>query len=177
MKWEALLSLLGDETVFHSSVLLSGRASAASTRRQLARWVASGRLIKLGRRLYSIAPPYRRAMVHPFAVANRLKPSSYVSLHSALAYFGLIPEHAPIVTSVTTGRPEVLETPLGSFSYRHVHRRLSFGYRSLNLDGGANAFLADPQWPPPNLELLNNALEQTSWAGPRLDSGNWKQAP
>jgi len=36
-------------------------------------------------------------------------------------------------------------------------------------------YLADPQWPPPNLELLNNALEQTSWAGPRLDSGSWRR--
>jgi hypothetical protein len=36
-------------------------------------------------------------------------------------------------------------------------------------------YLADPQWPPPNLELLNNALEQTSWAGPRVDGANWRR--
>jgi len=35
-------------------------------------------------------------------------------------------------------------------------------------------YLTDPDWPPPNLELLNNALEQTSWGGPRLDRGNWR---
>jgi predicted nucleotidyltransferase component of viral defense system len=36
-------------------------------------------------------------------------------------------------------------------------------------------YLADPQWPPPNLQLLNNALEQTSWGGPRLDGGSWRR--
>lgn len=35
-------------------------------------------------------------------------------------------------------------------------------------------YLADPQWPSPNLEFLNNALDQTAWAGPRVDSGTWR---
>lgn len=145
MKWEALLRLLDGEAVFHSSVLLAGRESPASLRRQLARWVASGRLIRLRRRLYAIAPPYSKPQVHPFAVANRLKPASYVSLQSALSHHGLIPEHVPVVTSVTTGRPEALETPLGAFAYRHVTGRLFFGYRVADLGGGAGAFLASPE--------------------------------
>ncbi len=35
-------------------------------------------------------------------------------------------------------------------------------------------YVGDPMWPEPNLELLNNALNQTGWAGPVLDQGNWK---
>jgi predicted transcriptional regulator of viral defense system len=145
MKWQALLELLGGETVFHSSVLLAGQDSAAGARRQLARWVASGRLIRLRRSLYAIASPYRKAEIHPFVLANRLKPASYVSLQSALSHHGLIPEHVPVVTSVTTGRPETLETPLGAFVYRHVARRLFVGYRVADLGGGAGAFLASPE--------------------------------
>jgi len=34
-------------------------------------------------------------------------------------------------------------------------------------------YLSDPKWPPPNLTLLNNALRQTGWAGPRLTAENW----
>lgn len=34
--------------------------------------------------------------------------------------------------------------------------------------------LADPSWPAPNFILLNNALYQTKWAGPKINSGNWK---
>lgn len=141
MRFEALLRLVGDEVVFHSSLLFVGGEPEASVRRQLARWAASGRLLKLRRGLYAIPPPYRRRDVHPFVVANRLKPASYVSLQSALAHYGLIPEHVPTVTSVTTGRPETLQTALGTFLYRHVARHLFFGYRGVDL-GDGRAFLA-----------------------------------
>ena len=145
MKWEDLLGLLGGEAVFHSSVLFTGQESAASVRRQLARWVISGRILRLRRSFYALASPYRAAAVSPFSVANRLKPASYVSLQSALAHYGLIPEYVPVVTCVTTGRPETLQTPLGTFSYRHVNRRLFFGYRAADLGGGSSVFLAVPE--------------------------------
>ncbi len=35
-------------------------------------------------------------------------------------------------------------------------------------------YLSDPDWPPPNLTLLNNALRQTGWTGPRLTAENWR---
>ena len=35
-------------------------------------------------------------------------------------------------------------------------------------------YLSDPQWPSPNLVLLNNALEQTGWQAGRLTPGNWR---
>jgi len=36
-------------------------------------------------------------------------------------------------------------------------------------------YLADRTWPTPNLDLLNAALEQTSWIGPRLTEANWRK--
>ena len=36
-------------------------------------------------------------------------------------------------------------------------------------------YLADRTWPAPNLDLLNAALEQTSWDGPRLTEANWRE--
>jgi hypothetical protein len=35
-------------------------------------------------------------------------------------------------------------------------------------------FLSDPDWPAPNLEMLNNALRQTGWEGPPLVERNWR---
>jgi hypothetical protein len=35
-------------------------------------------------------------------------------------------------------------------------------------------YLADPTWPDPNLELLNNALRQTDWKGLTLESRTWR---
>ena len=35
-------------------------------------------------------------------------------------------------------------------------------------------YLSDPDWPDPNLTLLNNALSQTGWQGPTLTKTNWR---
>jgi predicted transcriptional regulator of viral defense system len=78
-------------------------------------------------------------------MANRLRQPSYVSLQSALAHHGLIPEWVPAVTSVTTARPEELDTPLGRFIFRHCKRPFFFGFRETYLGGGQAAFVARPE--------------------------------
>ena len=35
-------------------------------------------------------------------------------------------------------------------------------------------YLSDPNWPEPNLDLLQNALIQTSWKGPQPTPENWR---
>lgn len=35
-------------------------------------------------------------------------------------------------------------------------------------------YLSDPNWPAPNLILLNNALQQTGWKGHILKEANWR---
>ncbi|MDD5747703.1 MAG: nucleotidyl transferase AbiEii/AbiGii toxin family protein [Actinomycetota bacterium] len=37
-------------------------------------------------------------------------------------------------------------------------------------------YLSDPDWPPPNIELLNSALRQTGWEGRPLTPKNWRAA-
>lgn len=143
MDFDTLLDLVGDDPVFRSSLLLAGDVDPKSIRLQLTRWVKSGRIHQLRRGLYSIAPPYRKTQPHPFLVANHLQRASYVSLQSALAYHGLIPETVNITTSVSTGRPERLETPLGIFEFRHLKTELLFGYQMADL-GGQSALVATP---------------------------------
>jgi len=36
-------------------------------------------------------------------------------------------------------------------------------------------YLSDPDWPKPNIVLLNNALQQTGWSGDSLTDQNWQQ--
>jgi hypothetical protein len=36
-------------------------------------------------------------------------------------------------------------------------------------------YLSAPDWPAPNLVLLNNALRQTGWSGSRLTPGTWRE--
>ncbi len=91
------------------------------------------------------APPFQKVNPHPFLAANRLIPSSYVSLQSALAYYGMIPEHVPVTTSVTTSRPAHWETPLGVFDFRHIQVNFFYGYRLADLGEKQQAFIASPE--------------------------------
>ncbi len=36
-------------------------------------------------------------------------------------------------------------------------------------------YLSDPEWPAPNLTLLNNALQQTGWQAEPLTEDNWRK--
>jgi predicted transcriptional regulator of viral defense system len=144
MDYNALLSLVGDDPLFESSLLLVGDVDPRLIRLQLTRWVNSGRILQLRRGLYAIAPPYQKVKPHPFLVANNLQRASYVSLQSALAFHGLIPEVMTLTISVTAGRPERLKTPLGIYEFRHVKPGLLSGYRMLDL-GGQHARVALPE--------------------------------
>lgn len=144
MRFESLLEIVAAEPVFETGLLLAGSVDPADVRRQLSRWVKSGRVHQLRRGLYALAPPHQKARPHPFVVANRLVRGSYVSLLSALAYHGLVPEFVPVTTSVSSGRPERLENPLGAFEYRHVQPELVAGYRLETLGHGQQALVATP---------------------------------
>lgn len=140
-----MLQILGGEPVFQTGFLLAGNVDPQNVRRQLSRWVRAGKVYQLRRSVYCLAPPYQKIRPHPFLAANRLQPHSYVSLQSALAWYGMIPEYVPVTTSVTTGRPESLNTPLGRFQFQHIQRSWFYGYRQVDLGKGQLAFLATPE--------------------------------
>ncbi len=136
---------MGDEPVFETGLLLACSADPADVRRQLSRWTKAKRLYQLRRGLYALAPPYQKVKPHPFVIANRLASGSYVSLQSALAHHGLIPEYVPVTTSVTTMRPARWEKPLGVYEFRHLKTERLRGYRLTELGGGQEAFVASPE--------------------------------
>jgi predicted transcriptional regulator of viral defense system len=150
MKFETLLDLVGEDPTFETSLLLAGAVDQADIRRQLSRWTHAGRLVQLRRGLYMLAPPFQKTVPHPFLLANRLVPASYVSCQSALAYDGLIPEHTPVTVSVTTGRPgrrtiHAGQVPVDDFIFRHLQQDLFFGYRRREVMRGQFAYVALPE--------------------------------
>jgi predicted transcriptional regulator of viral defense system len=145
MRFEELLTEVADEPVFETGLLLAGNRDPDDVRRQLSRWVEAGRIHQLRRGLYALAPPFAKVRPHPFLVANRIQPGSYVSLQAALSHYGLIPEYVPVVTSVGPGRPQRLETALGAFDFRHVQQELVCRYRWLEVDRRQRAFVAAPE--------------------------------
>ena len=145
MKFDQLLAIVAYEPLFETGLLLAGSVNPSAMRRQLVRWTQAGRLYQLRRGLYALAPPYRQVVPHPFLVANRLVHGSYVSGLSALAHAGVIPEYVPEVTSATVERPQLRQTPLGRFSFRHLKTDLLYGYQQVELARGQSAFVAAPE--------------------------------
>jgi predicted transcriptional regulator of viral defense system len=137
--------VIGNEPVFPSSLMLAGNVSVPQARLQLSRWVKSGKVLQLRRGLYALAPAWRKVEPHPFLVANALHPGSYVSLQSALAFHGVIPDYVPTVTSVGPGRPEKVRNKLGAFALNHMASGMSFGYTRTEVALRQFAFVASPE--------------------------------
>ena len=169
MEFERLLELVGEEPVFETSLLLAGKVNPDIVRLQLTRWTKNGRIFQLRRGLYAIAPPYQKIKPHPFLIANHMRRASYVSGQSALAFYGLIPDIVQVTLSVTAGRPERLETPLGVFEFRHVKPELLRGYRMTALNGskipGQQALVAIPEKALLDLVYLQPGGDQPAYLG------------
>ncbi|RKY05931.1 MAG: hypothetical protein DRP65_12450 [Planctomycetota bacterium] len=144
MKFVNLLEKVSVLPVFTVRFLSAGE-NLAQIRLQINRWVKDGKIIRLHKGLYTLAEPYRKVAPEPFSIANSLKQASYVSLHSALSWYAMIPEFVPAVTSITTGRPQTIETPLGRFEFRHVSKKYFWGYQQVELKFGQTAFIAHPE--------------------------------
>ncbi len=83
--------------------------------------------------------------VEPVVLAGLIYGPSYVSLETALAYHGLIPERVTEITCVTSKRAKVFETPVGRFRYVPVNEQVyPLGIRLEQAKGG-HWFLAEPE--------------------------------
>ena len=96
--------------------------------------VKEGKLIRLKRGWFCVNPKYSKKSINHGVVANVLyEGPSYVSIESALSYYGLIPERTMGMTSVVTGRSKTFRTPIGWFSYKSIPEDLfPIGVRSVD---------------------------------------------
>ena len=113
-------------------------------RSNVIRWVKKGYLSKLRNEYYAFnecqhIPDFQ------LLVANKIYNPSYVSLHSALSFYGMIPEMVVQTTSVTTLKTERFTNDFGEFSYNNVKKELFFGYESKLLDDNHSVLFATPE--------------------------------
>ncbi|MDO8806325.1 MAG: hypothetical protein Q7R35_18065 [Elusimicrobiota bacterium] len=133
---------LFNETVI--SNLFSGSSSGARAL-LVHRACQAGEILRLKPGLFTLGPPYRKSEPHPFVLAGVLHSPSHISLESALAHHGLIPEAVYQVSSVTVGRSREFSTPLGVFSFRRVPARAPrAGVEAVEVARNAWAFIASP---------------------------------
>jgi hypothetical protein len=146
---------------------------------------------------------YLRAIQSEFTregYAVELKVSDRKVVHSAFVRFpgllyelGLSPHRSEVLAvkvEVDTNAPSGAELAT-TVVRRHVTLQLQHHDRASLLAGKLHAilqrpylkgrdiydllwYLGDPDWPAPNLTLLDNALQQTGWTSPSPTAHNWR---
>ena len=107
-------------------------------------WQKSGYIVMLRRGWYAFAdylqqPDYARYF------AGKIYAPSYISLHTALSFYGIIPEAVVEITSVTTQTTCRYENAFGQFSYQTVRPRLFWGFEPKTMRDGKQYMMATPE--------------------------------
>jgi predicted transcriptional regulator of viral defense system len=96
-------------------------------RNNFTRWTKKGYLIRL-RQGYFAFSEFKGKRDYALYFANRIYRPSYISLHTALAFYGVIPEAVTQITSITSLKTTSFTNDFGEYSYNNVKERLMFGY-------------------------------------------------
>lgn len=126
-------------------------------RNNLTRWTKNGQLIKLRQGWYAFPELLQRPDLARY-VANRIYRPSYISLHTALSIYGMIPESVTDITSVTTLKTAQFTNKFGQYSYQNVKPDLFFGYKPISIVSntpGINAIQQTWQLAHPEKALLD----------------------
>lgn len=139
---------------------------------QVKRALKSGELIRIKRGHYVLSEGHRAKPVHPYALAQTLVVGSYISMETALAFYGWIPEVVYTTVSVTPGRKsqQVDHEHFGRFEFNPLalHKSGFLSGVERHVLSGQPALVASP------LRALMDivAYRKQDWVGLRwIESG------
>jgi predicted transcriptional regulator of viral defense system len=131
---------------FDYQTLLDVLKDYARPRDKISDLMRKGAIVRIKKGLYVLGENYRRRPYSRELLANLIYGPSYISLDSALQYYGIIPEHVEAVTSVTTGRSRKFHTPVGLFAYRQIPlQAFRFGMTRVDVNEGLSYLIATPE--------------------------------
>lgn len=79
-------------------------------------------VIRLKKGLYVCSPEVTGIALSTELIANHLYTPSYISMSSALRYYGLIPEEVYVMQSMTLKHSRYFDTPVGRFEYTRISK-------------------------------------------------------
>ena len=104
-----------------------------------------GILIRLKRGLFVVSPEISGKHLSLEQIANHIYGPSYVSLHYALRYYGLIPEHVFSLTSVTFKHTRTFYNQLARFYYYGVSKEYFPIGITMKEEEGVTFMMATPE--------------------------------
>lgn len=146
MKYETLIQQFNDrEWIETPDVAVWFDEPLRQIQVRLSRWVQQGKLIQLRKGKYLLPEIYRRQNVSEYWISNQLYSPSYISLETALEYYGLIPEMVVSIQNITSRTTRSWTTPLGMFRYYHIKQERFFGYQQKELPNSTYFLCALPE--------------------------------
>ncbi len=128
-----------------SSVISSFYPDIKTKRAKIAQLEKSGEIIRLKRNLFVVNPEETGLKLSMGLIANHLLSPSYVSMQTALRYYGLIPEAVYTVQSMSFKPAKDFTTPYGSFSYIHICKEAYPVGLTQVREGNAQYIIATPE--------------------------------
>jgi len=127
-----------DQEVFTYTQLLDLLKDYKKPRDVISTLLKKGYIIRIRKGLYIFDALWQKKKVNPEILASLIYGPSIISSDYALSIYGLIPEEVTTITSITTGRSRVYETPVGRFTYEHINlKRFSYSATIQKTDAGS----------------------------------------
>lgn len=128
------------------AVLRSLFSDYRSPRNKIANLEQAGKIIRLKRGMYVVSPKISKQLLSVELIANHIYGPSYVSMESALRYYGLIPEQVYTIRSMTTNRSKDFENSIGNFKYITVNDTYySIGIKQQTVENKYTFLIATPE--------------------------------
>ena len=118
----------------------------ASPAKKIAQLCSQGLLIRVKRGLYIVSDLLAGEKPVGELIANHIYGPSYVSMETALQYYGMIPEGVYSFESATTRHQKLYDTPYGVYRYHHVNTDYyRIGIRMERTKNGYTYLIASPE--------------------------------
>lgn len=115
--------------------------SSQTLKTQLARFIKKNLIFKINKGIYCFDPD----LVDELELANKLHPHSYISLETALNYYGIIPDVPQGITSINLITTKKLINQFGAFYYSKIKPELFWGYKKIQSPTSGWFSIAEPE--------------------------------
>lgn len=145
MNYATFRDLVKKYPIFRSNILPHLDKHPATLRRQIVEWCDKKYIHQLKRGVYTLRDEDRAVKFSSYFLANNLYTPSYISLETALSYYGFIPERVETVTSISSKKTQRFTNNYRNFVYHHIAADLYGDFVTTKDEYGNNFFIATPE--------------------------------
>ena len=139
-----VLSQLGN-VPFTLPVVASLYPGVSAVSKKLSKLEDDGALLRLKRGLYVVSSEISGRPLSSGLISNDIYSPSYISCHTALRYYGLIPETVFTIQAMTVKHSRTFVNDVGRFEYTHISRDIfPIGLTRMS-EGGVKFIIATPE--------------------------------